>query len=102
MNRNIAVVKLLYEEAIKQLHEQVQGIINHRSSVGSPTEGLKQQVAWVHELAKALVLISQIESNRQTNSTTPATQSISAPAPVSINKNMADFNPSQPVQPRRD
>ena len=101
MNKNIAVFKLLYEEACKQLHEQVQGIINHRGSVGSPTDGLRQQVNWVHETAKAMVLISQIESNRQSNPSTSQPQTIPVQPQVSTTKTMSDFNPPQPVQPRQ-
>ena len=100
MNKNIAVYKLLYEEAIKQLHEQVQSSINHHKNLGSPPDGLKTQVNWIYEIGKSLILISQIESNRQTSPT-----NAQPPQPViktQSNTNLSDFNPPHPAQPWKE
>lgn len=103
MNKNVAVFKLLYEEAIKQLHEQIQSSIVHHKNLGCPPDGLKAQVSWIHEVGKSLILISQIESSRttsgQTSSQPQSPQQIIKPQPPA---GLADFNPPQPAQPRRD
>lgn len=65
MNKNVQALRNLYEAGFDHLHELIQGMMLNKGDLGKPIEQIKSQTHWIHEVAKTLILINQIESHRK-------------------------------------
>ena len=89
MNKNISAIRVLYEDAFKTLHQQMQAIIQQKGMSSEAEKSIREKVTWIHDLAKTLLIVNQIEGARKppppagSQQQSQATQTTSAPPAAS-------------------
>lgn len=110
MNKNVSAIKVLYEDAFNSLHQQMQAIIRQKGMSSEAEKTVRTQVNWIHDLAKTLLIVNQIEGARkpppvagtqqsQTTQTTQASVGPTAPAPTGIPRPPLSGGPKDPPPP---
>jgi hypothetical protein len=65
VNKNVSAIKVLYEDAFNSLHLQMQAIIQQKGMSSEAEKTVRAQVNWIHDLAKTLLIVNQIEGARK-------------------------------------